>query len=530
MKFEDLSPQDKEFIRATYLDKELTWDARLKILTDKFDKSERHVRRWARQLNLTAPKKTESDHIRQGKLKRYDLSKKVFFITAAQNATPVNEPLWKNILSYAKFRKAEVGVLQLRYKNATSIWTENNENDEWWDKCFSVEEDGLITFSYLDGSRNSIHKNLDILGDVRVQPTAVNPLTNFEGVSGHRSSIIGHPRVHFKTLPTLNGHAPKYLLSTGVCTVPNYTESRSGKVAEFHHTYGFIIVEIEDIDTFYIRQVTADEDGNFTDILHRVEDEKVSKIKTSAAFIMGDIHAANVEEKIVEETTRYFKKVQPERVILHDVFDGESVNHHEAKDPIKSYHRLQNGKNLVKKEINGLIDFIDRHKLTKYNPVIVRSNHDMWLDKWIKEGDWKKDVANSIEYMQYSLVLLENKAPKGLLPYLLEQQYGDKITCLDIDTSFTVLDWELGNHGHLGANGSKGNIRQHRKLNIKSVTGDCHSPAREDGAITVGTYSKKRLGYNNGASSWGWAGNVIHNDAKSQLIVFAPNGKFTTLF
>jgi hypothetical protein len=31
----------------------------------------------------------------------------------------------------------------------------------------------------------------------------------------------------------------------------NYTDSKSGKVGDFHHTFGFVIVEIKDDNTFF---------------------------------------------------------------------------------------------------------------------------------------------------------------------------------------------------------------------------------------------------------------------------------------
>jgi hypothetical protein len=32
----------------------------------------------------------------------------------------------------------------------------------------------------------------------------------------------------------------------GAITKKNYTDSKSGKVGDFHHTFGFVIVEIKD--------------------------------------------------------------------------------------------------------------------------------------------------------------------------------------------------------------------------------------------------------------------------------------------
>mgnify|MGYP007022349946 FL=1 len=46
------------------------------------------------------------------------------------------------------------------------------------------------------------------------------------------------------------------------------------------------------------------------------------------------------------------------------------------------------------------------------NVVIVRSNHDDFLDRWLKNGDWKKQPTykNSPLYMEYSGILLRQHA------------------------------------------------------------------------------------------------------------------------
>ena len=95
--------------------------------------------------------------------------------------------------------------------------------------------------------------------------------------------------------------------------------------------------------------------------------------------------------------------------------------------------------------------------------------------------------------------------------------------------SYRVADWELANHGHMGANGSKGNIDQYRKFNTKVIVGDWHQCNRKDGALSVGTHSKLRMGFNNGPSSWNMGDVIIHPNGKAQHIIFFDN-EFTTLW
>ena len=134
---------------------------------------------------------------------------------------------------------------------------------------------------YADANRHDIHKYVSIMSDVKVQPTAVNPMSGMQGMSGVNSCVFGSPKVQMEMIPVLEGNKPKMMLTTGSVTMKNYTDSKAGKKGEFHHVYGFAVVEIKDKDTFFVRQVTADDkSGAFSDLYYRVENGSVSKIKS----------------------------------------------------------------------------------------------------------------------------------------------------------------------------------------------------------------------------------------------------------
>ena len=95
------------------------------------------------------------------------------------------------------------------------------------------------------------------------------------------------------------------------------------------------------------------------------------------------------------------------------------------------------------------------------NVVIVRSNHDDFLDRWLKNEDWKKQPTfkNSRLYMQLSDMLLEQYGTNpykiaGVIPALINQKFP-KFKTLGRSASYQVKGgWELGQHGDVGANGS----------------------------------------------------------------------------
>ena len=516
MKFEDLTDEQISKMSEIYWNRDLTWDQRMTNLRDLIGKSERTIQKWISKLGITEKALTESPQYIRAKERKFDKKKKRFLITWAQNDTPVHEDFIRNIEAYAGHIGADIHVIAGRYKNPTSVFTDKNY-DTWSDRIIQ----------YLDAGRHEVHKHMWIMSDVKIQPTAVDPMTGLQGMSGINSCVFGSPKVHMETIPVLEGNLPKLMMTTGSCTVKNYTDSKSGKKGEFHHTLGFVIVEIKDSTTFFARQVTANDDGDFTDLFYRVEGGEVSVTKTCAAAILGDLHYGQHDERVVKRTLELFNDLKPDHVVLHDVFDGLSINHHESKDPFIQYQRELEGTNSLRREIDmmlkGLEDFKD------HNVVIVRSNHDDFLDRWLKNTDWRKasTLKNSLEYMEYSALLLRGDAPNGVIPYLINQKFPQYKT-LGRSDSFVVNGWELAQHGDIGSNGSRGSLLQFRKLNTKIVVGHYHSPGRRDGALAVGTSTKLRVNYNLGPSGWLQSHVIIHHDGKAQHINFIK-GEFTTL-
>jgi len=78
---------------------------------------------------------------------------------------------------------------------------------------------------------------------------------------------------------------------------------------------------------------------------------------------------------------------------------------------------------------------------------------------------------------------------------------------------------ELGMHGNRGLNGSRGSIRNLRRIGVKSVIGHSHCPGIDEGCYQVGTSTRLRLDYNHGASSWLNAHGIVHADGKRQIVV-----------
>ena len=527
IKFKDLTDELITRFKIEYdnrLTNNLTVEKLAINLGNEFNVSERTVRKWFKKLGFKEKTDADPEQYTQAKTKTFDKNKKRFIITWAQNNTPVHKGLLNNMKAYAEAIQADIHVIAGRYKNPTSQWTNEQENNEFW-----VDE----VLPYLDANRHDIHKFVSIMSDIKVQPTAVNPMTGMQALSGVNSCVFGSPKVQMEMIPVLEANRPKMMLTTGAVTLNNYTDSKSGKVGDFHHTFGFAIVEIKDDETFFVRQVTADDvKGDFTDLYYSVSNGSVVRTNEVAAIILGDLHYGHHDPEVIDATIGLMDNLVPEHVILHDVFDGDSISHHQMKDPFIQYGKEMTGTNDLGKEVDAMLEGLQAFEKFK-NVVIVRSNHDDFLDRWLKNEDWKKQPTykNSRLYMKYSDILLEQygKDPmnvKGVIPTLINERFP-KFKTLGRSASYAVKGWELGQHGDHGSNGSRGSLLQFRKLNTKIVVGHYHSPGRKDGAIAVGTSTKLRVGYNQGPSTWLQSHVIIHKDGKAQHINFI-NGEYTT--
>lgn len=466
----------------------------------------------------------QSDEYKEAMNRRYDFTKKRFIITWAQIDTPLHITFWNNLLAYAEHINAGIHVVAGRYKNPNSLESSNAQsnkerNKNWW----SPE-----VRPYLDANRQQIHKYLSILSDVKIQPTAVKPLSSIEGFTGLESCIVGHPKVHMRSLPILDGYPNKLMWTTGACTLENYTDTKAGKRGHFNHQIGFAVVEIDDsVGGFHVRQVQAvDADGSFMDLIYDVKDGKVSlNTKEFPAMVLGDIHLGSENVPYLELSLNIARKFKVKDVVLHDLVDGHSVNHHEQNNGFIMLRREIDGSDNLADELAYMDEFLASHRDLRLN--VVMANHNHFIDRWLVGTDWRKS-ANKQMYWALGSIVAQGLAPKGIIPYLIEDVHTHA-KAYGYNDSLRILDWELGLHGDKAANGSRGNINQFKNLNTKTVTGHSHSPGREDGALVVGTLTKRRLGYNDGLSSWFESNVLIYPNGKAHHINIVK-GKFTTLF
>lgn len=520
-----LSEKDKKYIFEVD-SKAIPSEDKDALISSKYNVTRRTSRNWRKGSRefVTGKSELESVDLRSTAVV-WDPNPgtKVFLITWAQNATPVHKGLWEKMLKYAEYRDAEVRVIQGNYRNPTSIWTAQDRTQQYW----------ALPREVLMGNRVQLHNNLQVAADVPIRPTATNPLTGVKELSGEDSLIVGHPRVHMEPVPVIQGYHKKVVYTTGAVTKKNYTPSKAGKKAEFHHTFGFIVVEIDGEFT-HIRNVTADDKtGSFTDLGIRVDDDGIHPVTTCKGYVLSDLHASVCDEFLVQKSMKMCEILRPETLVVHDAFDFYSGSHHHKKNPYLLHQKFETGGDDIEREIEETFDIIEENGIANYNTYLIDSNHDRHIDRWMEEmRDWTKDLRNAKLYIDLSKLRMEGKMPDGAFAYLVRQRFKDKIHYLPMDHSLKIAGFECGMHGDVGTKGSRGSINQYKKLASKSITGHSHTPMRKDGALSVGFMGDENdLEYVQGPNNVMCMNVVVHNDGRAQHILFRKEtDRFTTQF
>lgn len=459
---------------------------------------------------------------------RSDEMFETIIITSAQNATPVFTPFFKSIMKFCEHNDAEFFVIPNRYKNPTSIWKAEDKSEEWWDKRLEP---------YLVSDYVKVCDSLRIMGHIKVQPTATNPLSGFDSHTGLDSAIFGHPKVQQKVVPTPSKKLPKMLMTTGSITKQNYTDSKAGQKGHFHHSFAAIVIEIDHKNgIFHARYIHSDEKGSFYDLDKRYTPTTVQTNKSIAGLVTGDTHAEFMDEKVEQATysapDSIMNTLKPSVKVYHDIEDFYRRNHHHKGDHLLAYSKHHLGRNNVEEGLQVTADFIDRHSRPDCTDVIIKSNHDEALDRWLKEADPKIDPENSrfYYYMMYNLMCTVKKTDTGFSwrdPFEFwcknpDQQRGlknvDNTIFLKRDESYTICGIEVGFHGDKGPNGGRGSIKSFTKIGPKTIIGHSHSPGIEEGVYQVGLSARMDLEYVSGPSSWMQTHCIIYPDGKRTLI------------
>ena len=468
------------------------------------------------------------EHQDKGGVRRY-------ILTSAQNNTPVNPTVWENLIALANHYGARLIVGRYVYnldafgqrgqeKQANELSKKSGKAERWW---------APEIIPYVLDERMKLADDLEWCGHINILPTAVRPLGDLHNYTGTRSAIFPHPTIALESIPTGKHEPTKMNYSTGAVTEANYIQRKAGQKAEFHHTLGALVVEIDEAGDWWVRQLNADHDGAIYDLTLLAAGGVVTERHTVEAINWGDIHVSQMEDWMQEACWGkggVIDALRPRFQFMHDTLDFSSRSHHDMRNPHEMFRKHVQGSGSVEDELIECRDFLHYAYRQYCQTIMVDSNHDNALTRWLREASHKSDPLNAIFYLKAELRLHEAIAARDDDFHVVEwalRSVGLKgdFKFLRTDESFIICDGEgngieCGNHGHLGANGARGSDAGYVKAGRRMNIGHGHYALIWQGLYRAGVQAALDHGYNVGLSSWSQSMIVTYPSGKRAIVTF----------
>lgn len=470
------------------------------------------------------------------------MSKRYLF-TSAQNNTKVRTAVWNNLLALAKHYDAEIVVSRFVYDTTTNVDYEkptvkrDKRQDWWYDKRI---------LPYVKDEHMAITDTLEWCGELQILPTAKRPLSGFESYTGRRSCIIPHPKFAMESVASGKHEGTKMLYTTGCVTERNYIQRKAGQLAQFHHGFGALLVEVRDDGHWFCRQINASENGTIHDLDVKVFRGVVTTGNRVEAIVWGDAHVRRADPVVTalawgrtlpEEPNSMIDVLRPKYQVFHDLVDFRSRNHHEIGNGRKRFarHYLGGPEDDVQKELQEASRALWLRGRDFCKSVVVASNHDRALLRWLDTADYREDPINALIFLELQTWLYtQTMASPHSNPRLFEHAMRKtgapaKVLFLQEDESFIICKdanggIECGMHGDLGVNGGRGSVLGFARMGRKSIVGHSHSAGIVDGVYIAGTSSSLDLGYNVGPSSWSHSHVIVYPNGKRAIVTMYSGG------
>lgn len=461
-------------------------------------------------------------------------SRKRFILTTAVASYKVNEDFLNALLNYAERMDAEILVYPANLKtNGLDPILLNHPKIH------------ILTHSY-EASDSFMINRIPILGK------QINPLTGLDRIGKRgQSVVVGSPKMHQSTVPTLdNSNRPHQLMSTGSISYPSYAgkkyiQGRTDEIAKHDHEFGAIIVEANldllesdpsEKGRYHWRHIEyIPEKKGFMDLNRFYTADSVEDLRPEA-LVMGDIHVGDLDPAVLDSLLEEVSRKNPKRIVIHDIFNGHSVSHHDAQKIVHLAWKAKEGKLDLAHELKSVAEFLSRlaRALPEMEIVIVHSNHDFWLHRWLNDGRFTKEPHNSAlgfelghAYHRFLENPDENPDPLlyGIMKFADEALSNAHLSFLNRGQNYGVgpegRRVELGLHGHVGANGGKGSLQTFQKGVGRIVFGHTHTEGRRGGAVNVGTSTLLSLPYNlEGLSNWVQSYALVGPNGEIQVLRF----------
>ncbi|MFN3506597.1 MAG: hypothetical protein ACK4ZU_03910 [Allorhizobium sp.] len=461
-----------------------------------------------------------------------------FLVTAAQAGTPVHGPALMALTAFAGYRGLSMVVIGMDQK----VQGPKSKTDEIADWSSAVAS--LVTTEKLDFG------SFVIDGAFPLKTTHEDPLDGIGGYCEGRHHIFGSPRQDVITLHKMeSGISDAFARCSGIVTVPNYSRSKAGMIAIGNHVLGAVIVEIDENDQVFTRNIqchpiTGEVWDVGTDVvveegIVRGRREVLAKRgleNNRGVFNAGCVHVRWLSSACYDaiwngsdHDVGLVEVFDPSHQILHDVFDAYSISPHNRRTPEHQIRKRLAGDDSVDGELKLTADFIEAIGCERRTTWIVESNHDRHLDRFLLETDFKKDVKNAKTFLRLNLDRIE-ALEKGdnkfsvLAQALRLANPRAKFKTSWFSDPLRIHRYFYNVHGDTGTNGSHGSPTNFVGTNFYLAIAHFHTARARRRLVQLGCiidpppYAE---GLNNTAHCVG----IEHPDGSYQLVPLV-NGKW----
>lgn len=434
---------------------------------------------------------------------------KRFVVTTAVVGCPVHAGFLESIKTYCEDKDAMLLVLPAADPASAGNWN--------LDPALGAES---IVFNDI-----SLNSNV-FLCSIQLSAKQIDPTTGLDRIGQRNGSFIyASPKQRLKFMPVSNVKHPHAEMTTGAITLPRYLDTnrymseRTAYIANHDHVIGAVIVEVADKNIYHFRQIQADKNGAFVDLGDHYNGKKISKMYAEG-FSMGDWHSGETDPTAVKAWKEVIDLVRPSKLFVHDGFNGLSINHHERDRQIRRAQLAKNGLLNLESELSAFSKDLDMMASWKHieEVVVVKSNHDIFLDRWLESGEYVDDPHNYEMGVELARAMVKGNNPLKYAVEMLGLKSKESVRWLNMDEDYFISRIQCGAHGHKGPKGSRGSLAGMEKAYGLSVTGHSHGPEILRGAWQNGTSSKLKLSYNEGPSDWVHSSTIIYPNGMRQLI------------
>jgi len=453
----------------------------------------------------------EMKRTRKERVKRY-------VITSAQYGATPNRAVSQSLQNYAHQTNSELLVIPMNGANIQ-------------DTDLGLHPEIQKTYKVVDG-RLKLNNKIAV-ERMHIRPQQIDPVTGLARfVQGDVTTIFESSKQRMKVIPNSTNSLPKVLMSSGAVTQPRYNvNNRIGRIALKDHTYGAIVVEVTGKNSYHFRQLRATGTGSFVDMGVKYTPDSVESTELEA-LVLGDYHSGDTNKKVRKATFDLISTQQPARVIIHDFFNSHSISHHDQNKSVYRAVKASQGRitlsdelKQASKELRKLYELVEAYG---GELVVVKSNHDEHLDRYIEEARFINEPHNYKDAVKIAAEMVEggDALSAGLSLYWPELSDVEGITFLSRTDDYKVWGYQLGVHGDKGVNGSRGSNLGLENAWGKSISGHRHSPEILRNTYVVATSTDLNLDYNAGfASSWMNTHGMLYSGGFVQMINVI-NGKW----